>query len=79
LHSHRLANASVSFGQWLTDPAVDRFATGGNTRTQNSHKVIPYNVTIKAGGSVNFLISGLHLLLVYGPGTDDGEHRREPH
>jgi plastocyanin len=64
-----LANASVSFGQWLTEPPIDRFATGGNTRTQNQHKVIPYNVTIKAGGSVSFIISGLHLLLVYGPGT----------
>lgn len=64
-----LANATVSFGAWLTDPPVDRFATGGNTRTQNAHTVMPYNVTIKAGGSVNFLISGLHLLLVYAPGT----------
>ena len=64
-----LANATVSFGQWLTDPAVDRFATGGNTRTQNQHKVIPYNATIKAGGSVSFIISGLHLVLVYAPGT----------
>jgi plastocyanin len=67
-----LANATVSFGQWLTDPAVDRFATGGNTRTQNQHKVIPYNATIKAGGSVSFIISGLHLILVYAPGTTIG-------
>ncbi len=64
-----LANATVSFGAWLTDPVVDRFATGGNTRTQNAHKVLPYNVTIKAGGSVNFIISGVHLLLVYAPGA----------
>lgn len=64
-----LATATVSFGAWLTDPPVDRFATGGNTRTQNSHKVIPYDVKIKAGGSVNFLISGLHLLLIYAPET----------
>ena len=64
-----LANATVSFGAWLTDPAVDRFASGGNTRTQNAHTVSPYNVTVKAGGSVNFIISGLHLVLVYGPGT----------
>ena len=64
-----LASATVSFGAWLTEPVVDRFATGGNTRTQNSHRVTPYDVTIKAGGSVNFLISGVHLLLVYAPGT----------
>ena len=66
-----LATATVSFGAWLTNatPAVDRFATPGNTRTQNYHKVVPYDVTIKAGGTVNFLISGLHLLLIYAPGT----------
>lgn len=64
-----LANATVSFGAWLSDPAVDRFSTGGNTRTQNYHKVVPYDVTIKAGGTVNFLISGIHLLLIYAPGT----------
>ena len=66
-----LANATVSFGAWLTDatPPVDRFASAGNTRTQNAHTVAPYNVKIKAGGSVNFIISGVHLLLVYAPGT----------
>ena len=63
-----LANATVSFGQWLTTPAVDRFASGGNTRFENQHKMLPFNVTIKAGGSVSFIISGVHLLLVYEPG-----------
>ena len=65
-----LANATVSFGQWLTapPPGIDRF-TGGNTRTQNQHKMLPYNVTIKAGGSVSFIISGVHQVLVYAPGT----------
>jgi plastocyanin len=64
-----LAHATVSFGQWLTTPPIDRFATGGNTRTENQHKVIPYNATIKAGGSVSFIISGVHLLLIYAPGV----------
>ena len=64
-----LANATVSFGQWLTTPVVDRFVGGGNTRTENQHRMLPYNVTIKAGGSVSFIISGVHLLLVYAPGT----------
>ena len=67
-----LANATMSFGAWLTnaDPPVDRFPPpGGNTRTQNHHGVMPYNVTIKAGGSVNFVISGIHLILVYAPGA----------
>ncbi len=64
-----LASATISFGQWLTTPALDRFTNPGNTRTSNQHKHIPYNATIKAGGSVTFMISGLHLVLVYGPGT----------
>ena len=63
-----LASATVSFGQWRTDPPFDRFPTN-NDRTRNNHKLIPYTVTIKAGGSVNFIISGLHQILVYGPGT----------
>ena len=65
-----LANATVSFGQWLTaaPPGIDRFG-GGNTRTQNQHKMLPYDVTIKAGGSVSFIISGLHQVVVYAPGT----------
>jgi len=64
-----LANATVTFGAWLTTPALDRFTNAGNTRTSNLHKLVPYNVTIKAGGTVNYVISGLHLILVYAPGT----------
>ncbi|MCA1650110.1 MAG: hypothetical protein LC753_07440, partial [Acidobacteria bacterium] len=45
------------------------FTNPGNTRTSNQHKLIPYSPTIKAGGSVNYIISGLHLVLVYAPGT----------
>lgn len=63
-----LASAVVSFGQWLTDPPLDRFPNN-SPRTANQHKLIPYTATIKAGGSVTFQISGTHLLLVYGPGT----------
>jgi len=65
-----LAQATVSFGQWRTDlaTALDRYPNN-SPRTANSHKQIPYTVTIKAGGAVNFLISGTHQILVYGPGT----------
>ncbi|MCA1648915.1 MAG: hypothetical protein LC753_01135, partial [Acidobacteria bacterium] len=38
-----LASATVSFGQWLTNPALDRFTNPGNTRTSNQHKLIPYS------------------------------------
>ncbi len=63
-----LASATVSFGQWKTDPPIDRFG-GPPPPETNAHLVIPYVATIKAGGSVNFIISGLHQVLVYGPGT----------
>jgi plastocyanin len=65
-----LAQATVSFGQWRTDlsPALDRYPNN-SPRTANNHKLIPYTATIKAGGAVNFLISGTHQVLVYGPGT----------
>lgn len=62
-----LANATVSFGQWKTEPPLDRMA--GNPPATNSHLLIPYVATIQARGSVNFIISGLHQVLVYGPGT----------
>jgi hypothetical protein len=62
-----LASATVSFGQWKTDPPLDRL--GPTPPPTNAHLLIPYVATIKAGGSVNFIISGLHQVLVYGPGT----------
>ena len=63
-----LASATVSFGQWdLTEP-LDRFPNA-SPRLVNNHQLIPKEVTIKAGGSVSFIISGFHHVLVYGPGT----------
>lgn len=62
-----LANATVSFGQWKTDPPLDRL--GPTPPPTNGHLMMPYVATIKVGGSVNFAISGLHQVLVYGPGT----------
>ena len=72
-HDHRpidgpLGNAVANFGAWITDPALDRFPNN-SPRTANSHRMLPYEVTIKAGGSVSFIISGTHLVLVYAPGT----------
>jgi plastocyanin len=63
-----LASATAAFGAWLTQPALDRFPNN-SPRTANSHKMLPYTATIKAGGSVTFNISGTHLVLVYAPGT----------
>ena len=63
-----LANAVVSFGQWKTEPVLDRFPNN-SPRERNNHKLLPYIATIKAGGAVNFIISGVHQVLVYAPGT----------
>src|ERR1044071_4833795 len=72
-HQHQsisgpLATATVSFGQWRTNPPLDRFpnASPGNG-TVNT--VTPNEVTIKAGGSVNFIIAGLHQVIIYDDGT----------
>ena len=70
--SGALSNATVSFGQWKTAPALDRFGARPDPTT-NNHQLIPYRATIKAGGSVNFIISGLHQVAVYAPGkTPEG-------
>jgi hypothetical protein len=61
-----LAAATVMFGAWRTDLSVDRFPNVSQA-TANAHRVTPYQATIKAGGSVAFVISGLHQILVYGP------------
>ena len=65
-----LANATVSFGAW--GMPVDRFPNL-NPRPANHHALIPNEVTIHCGGSVNFIIAGLHLVLVYDDGTKPGD------
>src|SRR3954447_8101547 len=69
-----LSQATVSFGQWTTnfDPPLDRYLVvfpAQTNRAANNHQLIPYVATIKAGGAVNFLISGTHQILVYDSGT----------
>jgi len=63
-----LANATVSFGSWDLDSPLDRFPNN-SPRTRNYHELIPAEATIKAGGSVNFIIGGFHHVLVYADGT----------
>lgn len=59
-----LANATVSFGQWQTAPPLDRFLLG-SPPPRNEHQLLPNEVKIKAGGAVNFIISGFHQPIVY--------------
>jgi hypothetical protein len=64
-----LATATVSFGAWAS--GIDRFPNKGAAPQLpvNVHALIPNEVKIKAGGSVNFVIAGFHLVIVYGDGT----------
>ena len=60
-----LSSATVSFGQW--NVGTDRFPNL-SPRANNNHQLIPSTVEIKAGGCVNFIISGYHYLLIYDNG-----------
>src|SRR4030095_12507802 len=68
-----LARATVSFGQWPTDPPLNRFPNFSAPDRPNHHVLTPNEVTIKAGGSVNFIIAGFHLVLVYDDGTQKSD------
>jgi plastocyanin len=70
-----LASATVSFGHWSTglEPPLDRFPDLGAPGKPNGHQLIPTEVTIKAGGTVNFIVAGFHHILVYGDGTQPGD------
>jgi len=70
-----LSNATVSFGAWPgtgtgatgTTP-VDRTVLPAAPAAPNIHQLLPQTATIKAGGSVNFIVAGFHQILVYAPG-----------
>ena len=64
----------MSFGQWDADPgnALDRQPIGNNdeNRLRNIHLMLPFEADVDAGGAVTFIISGLHQILIYGPGIE---------
>src|SRR5262245_58384231 len=75
-----LANATINFGAWQTDPPFDRFAAlsppnppntpnDPNPINRNHHVLTPNEVMIQAGGTVNFIIGGFHHVLIYDDGT----------
>ena len=70
-----LSNATVSFGAWMTSPPLDRFPDL-SAGLPNRHELIPQVAKIKAGGSVNFIISGFHQVIVYDDGTQPGDINR---
>lgn len=63
-----LASATVSFGAWLPGSRFPNIGAAPGL-PNNLHALIPNEVTIKAGGSVNFIVAGFHLIAVYGDGT----------
>lgn len=69
-----LGSATVGFGGWMTDfePPLDRFIAPPPPPS-NHHELIPQTAKIKAGGYVNFVISGLHVVSIYDDGTKSGD------
>jgi plastocyanin len=63
-----LAEATVSFGQWPADSTVDRMIVA-NPGNRNTHVLIPNDVTIQAGGAVDFVVAGSHQIVIYDNGT----------
>jgi len=67
-----LANETVSFGAWqvgTADAPMDRTAGPALAPfAPNHHALVPFNVTIKEGGAVNFVLAGFHQFVVYAPG-----------
>ena len=63
-----LAEATVIFGQWPADSTVNRM-TVANPGNRNTHLIIPNEVTIQAGGTVNFVVAGVHQIVIYDDGT----------
>jgi len=70
-----LGSATVSFGGWMTDfsPPLDLFTTPLPPPPTNHHELIPNTAKIKAGGYVNFVISGLHIVAIYDDGKRPGD------
>ena len=61
-----LATATVSWCLVARQPVSKHGAAAG--LPNNLHALVPNEVTIKAGGTVNFIVAGFHLIAVYGDG-----------
>ena len=74
---NRRRSATVSFGEWdPNDPdllsPLDRLVADPAGGVGNNHELIPNVVKIKAGDSVNFIISGGHVVTIFDDGTQPG-------
>ena len=70
------SNATVGFGAWQSkdedaaapqNTELDRYPNN-SPGARNSHTIAPFVATIHQGGTVNFIIAGLHQVIVYAPG-----------
>jgi hypothetical protein len=66
-----LGSATVGFGAWMANftPPLDRFFNPAGPIPSNHHELIPNVAKIKAGGYIEFIISGLHVVEIYDDGT----------
>jgi hypothetical protein len=63
-------NATNAAAQVAGNIAVVSFGVGLNTATPNNppnHHILPDVVRIKAGGVINFMVAGLHQIVIYAP------------
>src|SRR5438128_5014097 len=63
--------ATATFGFFPVDATVDRMQVA-NPGNRNGHQMGPFQVTIRAGGMVNFIIDGNHQVVVYDNGIQPG-------
>ena len=63
-----LATATVSFGAWASGARSFSEQGAAAELPNHVHALIPNEVKIKAGGTVNFIIAGFHQIAVYGDG-----------
>src|SRR5829696_1573839 len=73
-----LNSATVTFGAFMSHPTtcstppcpvLDRFVPGVNSTPYNSHQLPPELAKISVGGTINFSISGFHVIAIYDNGT----------
>ncbi len=57
------ASVTVSFGAW---PQINRLSLPPGP-PPNVHHMFPHEVVVKQGGTVNFIVAGLHQIVVYEP------------
>jgi hypothetical protein len=77
-HHHRpldgpLANATVSFGGWPATFDRNDPPEPPPVPPPNLHALVPRTVTIREGGTVNYIVAGLHHIVVYGGGKKPGD------